>query len=71
MENKEKGWILVYDVNSIPDYKIMREIQRDAETKGVVMWDSSKGGKEPQIIHLGGDKNEYLKDCKIIDVFNE
>lgn len=70
MKNKEKGWILGYDVKSLPDCKTMIEVQRDAETKGVVMWDSSKNGYEPQIINLGGDKNEYLKDCKIVDLFN-
>lgn len=71
MKNKEKGWVLTYDIKSLPDLKTIKEISKDALEKGIIQWDSSKGGNKPQIIHLDGDKNMYLKDCEIVDVFND
>jgi|694.fasta_scaffold00323_56 hypothetical protein len=69
MENKEKGWILGYDVKSLPGSKTMKEISKDALEKGIIEWDSSKGGCKPQVVNLGGDKNIHFKNCEIVDVF--
>jgi len=71
MENKEKGWILGYDVKSLPSSKTMNEISKYALEKGIIEWDSSKGGCKPYVENLGGNKNDYLKNCKIVDVFNQ
>lgn len=69
-ESEEKGYILAYDVKSLPKMNTMKEIARGAIEKGIVIWDSSLGGSKPKIMHLGGDKNIHLKDVQIVDLFN-
>ena len=68
-ENRDKGYILAYDLKSLPKMNTIKEIARGANEKGIVLWDSSNGGAKPQVVHLGGDKNSYLKDIEIIDIF--
>lgn len=69
MKNKERGWVYVYDSKSLPCNKKLKDIAKDVLEKGVIEWDSSKGGNKPQITNLGGDKNEHIRDCEIIDIF--
>ena len=67
-KDKLRGWVLAYDTKSIPKNKTFNDIEKKAKTDGLLEWDSSNEGSIPKIIHLGGDKNEWIKNLKIIDV---
>jgi len=66
-EKTEKPMI-IYDMVSLPDldpadFITIRDLFRAFQKEKLVLWDSSKGGNEPQVIPPG--------DYKIKDVNNE
>ena len=68
-ENNLVGYTLCYDKNALPIDMTFKDITKLAEDKFIIPYDSSKGYR-PMIHFWGGIKNEYLKDCKIINVIS-
>lgn len=66
--SKDKGYIICYDRTTLPDGLTLKEVV-DLTNKGFCLYDSSKGASVPSILHLGGDKNKKIINCKIIDVY--
>ncbi len=68
--------ILVYDVQSIPefsnrDYSDSDIIVKVYEQKKIVLWDSTKGGIEPKIVLVGKDFPIGLKLVNTKDLSKE
>ena len=70
-KDKEKGWVLGYDLKSLPKDRTIKSIGEDARKTGNVYWDSSLGGQKPEILDLGGDRNKEYADYVIIDISSD
>jgi len=66
-KSRAKGYLLVYDRCQKPSWLTMKEVA-DIARKGYILYDSSTGAGEPQVIHLGGNKNKGILKSKFIDV---
>ena len=63
VRKSKKGYILSYDLCSLPKNKTLKDV-----FVGNTIYFDSTYGTAPNIIHLGGKKNQRLKKLQIVDV---
>lgn len=63
--DKNLGYVLIMDVESIPNGMTTSDISKIAKEEGVVYY---TGETKPSVMHLGGDKHSHLKSVKFIKV---
>jgi hypothetical protein len=66
--SRDKGFVLMYDLCTVPRNMKFEDVSKRIKEKGECLWDSRLGASAPFVFDLGGDKNSYLKDIKIIDI---